>query len=224
MEINHVKIDFLGHSGFRIECLEGKRIVIDPYNLSQKASEDKADVILITHGHYDHCSIKDMEKIIKDGTVMIVPADAQSKIMKVENVNMQVIEVGDQLKIWKVKIEALPAYNVGKEFHTKKDGFLGYLIKINDVIIYHSGDTDKIPEMEKLTGYGKKGNHFVAILPVSGKFVMNAEEAADTADMLKPEVAVPMHYGSGIGIVEDAERFVELCKEKGIHAEILEKI
>jgi len=225
MEIGGVKIEYLGHSGFRIKCLGGKMIYIDPYSLLRDACLEKADIVLITHSHYDHCSIKDIEKIIKFGTIIIVPGDAQSKITKFNDVNMQLIESGDELELGRIRIEAMPAYNIGKSFHTKKDAFLGYVLKIGSVIIYHSGDTDKIPEMEKLTGYGKQGNHFLIFLPVSGTYVMNAEEAAEVVEMLKPEIAIPMHYGAGVaGTIEDAKRFVELCKEKGVHAEILEKI
>ena len=93
------------------------------------------------------------------------------------------------------------------------------------MIIYHAGDTDRIPEMEKLTGYGKQGNEFVALLPVSGTYVMTAEEAADVAKLLNVGLAIPMHYGSGVvGTIEDAQRFVTLCEQAGVRAKILEKI
>lgn len=223
MEIKGLKIDFLGHSGFLIVSGEEKRIVIDPYNVSENAG--KADFILITHNHYDHCSIKDIEKIAKEDTVIVVPADAQSKITKIEGVKMEVIEVGDEISLGNLKIEALPAYNIGKDFHTKADGFLGYLIKFPEVVVYHAGDTDRIPEMQKLTGYGKHGIEFVALLPVSGTYVMTAEEAAEVASLLGPDLAIPMHYGSGVaGTLEDAQRFVKLCHDANIKAEILEKI
>ena len=223
MEIGDVKIDFLGHSGFLIKDRNGKKIVVDPYNVSDNI--EKADLILITHGHYDHCSIKDIEKMAKHGTVIVVPPDVQSKITKIDNVEMQIIQIGDELEFGNVKIEALPAYNIGKDFHPKKEGWIGYLIKINGVVIYHAGDSDKIPEMDKLTGYGKHGNNFVALLPVSGKYVMDANEAVETALMISPDLAIPMHYGAGVaGTREDAERFVRLCEERGLRAVILEKI
>lgn len=228
MEIGNVKIDFLGHSGFLVSIGSNgniKRIFIDPLNISEVAAREKADILLITHGHYDHCSIKDIQKIVKHGTKIIIPADVQSKITKVNDVEMQVIESGDELEIGGIRIQGIPAYNIGKDFHTKKDNFLGYLIKANGVIIYHAGDTDKIPEMEKLTGYGKKGNNFIAILPVGGKFVMTADEAADAAALINPDIAIPMHYGGGIvGTIEDAQAFVKACQQQGINAEILEKI
>ncbi|MDO8459533.1 MAG: MBL fold metallo-hydrolase [Nanoarchaeota archaeon] len=223
MQIKGLNIDFLGHSGFLISNGLGKKIAIDPYNISDNVP--KVDFIIITHSHYDHCSIKDIAKIARDGTTIIIPADAQSKITKIDNVKMEIIEIGDELEFNNIKIEALPAYNIKKEYHPKGENWLGYLIKINGAIIYHAGDTDRIPEMEKLTGYGKHGNEFIALLPISGTYVMDAEEASEVAKLLSPDLAIPMHYGSGIvGTIEDAEKFVQLCEEKGIKAKILEKI
>jgi L-ascorbate metabolism protein UlaG (beta-lactamase superfamily) len=223
MKISEVNIEFLGHSGFLIVSKEGKRIVIDPYNVSKGV--EPADMIIITHSHYDHCSIKDIEKLKKNRTVIVIPADAQSKITRIDGIHMEIIEVGDELSFWNMKIEAMSAYNVKKDYHPKKEGWLGYLLKLGEVVIYHAGDTDKIPEMKKLTGYGKKGCEFVALLPVSGKFVMDAEEAADVASLISPDLSIPMHYGAGVaGEREDAERFCELCKEVNLRAEILEKI
>ncbi len=223
MEISDIKLEFLGHSGFSISNGNGKRIVIDPYNVSDAVG--KADYILITHSHYDHCSIKDITKLAKKGTVIVVSPDCQSKITKIEGVEMQIIETWDKLDFGDVKIEAVSAYNINKEFHPKNEGWLGYLIKINNVIVYHAGDSDKIPEMEKLTGYGKHGNEFVVLLPVSGKYVMDANEAFEVVQMLKPHLAIPMHYGAGVaGTIEDAKKFVNLCSENGIRAEILDKV
>jgi L-ascorbate metabolism protein UlaG (beta-lactamase superfamily) len=143
----------------------------------------------------------------------------------VEDVEMQIIEVGDELEFEGVKVTAVPAYNIDKEFHPKSEGWMGYIIKHGNVIIYHAGDTDKIPEMEKLTGYAKQGNEFVVLLPVSGNYVMSAEEAASVASMLNPTLAIPMHYGAGVaGTVDDALRFVKLCKEMNLRAEILAKV
>jgi L-ascorbate metabolism protein UlaG (beta-lactamase superfamily) len=223
MEVKDVKIEYLGHSGFLFSNGSGKIIVIDPYKLSDKVP--KADMVLITHSHYDHCSIKDIEKISKPGTMIVIPVDAQSKITRINDVEMQIAEPGDELTLGNVKIEAVPAYNTGKTFHPKKEGWMGFVLKFENVIIYHSGDSNRIPEMEKLTGYGKHGNEFVALLPVSGQYVMTAEEAAEVASIISPSLAIPMHYGSGVaGTIDDAERFVELCREKGLRAEMLERI
>lgn len=223
MLIKNISLDFLGHAGFLITDSSGKRIAIDPYNISDKVPQ--ADIILITHSHYDHCSIKDIAKIAKKGATIVIPPDAQSKITHIDEINMQIVELGDEISINGIRIETIPAYNQNKSYHPKKQQWFGYLIKISEVVIYHAGDTDRISEMQKLTGYGKHNVEFVALLPVSGEFCMNADEAAEVAEMLKPDIAIPMHYGSGVaGTLKDAERFVEICSKKGINAKILNKI
>jgi L-ascorbate metabolism protein UlaG (beta-lactamase superfamily) len=222
MQTRGIDIQFLGHSGFLIST-ETKKIAIDPYNISDKVPQ--VDLILITHSHYDHCSIKDIEKISKEGTIAIVTADSQSKITKVKNLEIQIIESGDEIKFGSLKVEAIPAYNIDKEFHPKREGWLGFILKFKDTIVYHAGDTDKIPEMQNLTGYGKHGNEFIVLLPVSGKYVMDPEEAAEIASLLSPDLVIPMHYGAGVaGTIEDAKRFISLCQRVGLKAQILEKV
>ena len=95
---------------------------------------------------------------------------------------------------------------------------------MDDVLIYHAGDTDLIPEMKNLTGYGQSKKDFIALLPIGGRFTMNVEEAAEAAKIIKPSLAIPIHYGSVVGTHDDAKEFLELCKENGIHAAILEKL
>ena len=122
-----------------------------------------------------------------------------------------------------IKISTLPAYNTDKPFHPKDESWVGYLIKMNNVVIYHAGDTDVIPEMQKLTGHKQKGKKFIALLPVGGRFTMTFEEAFEAAKLIKPSLAIPMHYGSISGKEEDAQEFVEMCKAENIDAQILEK-
>jgi len=219
MKIGDVEIRWLGHAGFLIK--DRKVTYIDPYNI--KRDSEKADLILITHSHYDHCSVADMNKIIKEGTKIVVPADCQSKITRFNiPIEIQVIEPGQELIYEDIKISTLPAYNIDKPFHSKDESWIGYLIKINGLLIYHAGDTDVIPEMQKLTGY-QRDKKFIALLPVGGRFTMNSEEAAEAAKIIKPFLAIPMHYGSFVGNNEDAQEFIQLCKEENIDAKILEK-
>ncbi len=237
MKIDDLELKWLGHSGFLIQnstpsaypdksstkiFTKGKIIYIDPYNI--KDDSEKADLILITHSHYDHCSVADIKKIIKEGTKILMTADCQSKIARFDvPIKMEIIEPGQESVFGNVKISALPAYNIDKPFHAKEEGWVGYLIKINDVFIYHAGDTDVIPEMQKLTGYKQSDKKFIALLPVGGRFTMSAEEAAEATKLIKPSLAIPMHYGSIVGSEEDANEFIELCKEEGIDAKVLEK-
>lgn len=219
MRIGEVDIDWLGHSGFLIR--NSKVIYIDPYKI--KEGLPKADLVLITHSHYDHCSVEDLQKIVQEGTRIIMPADSQSKIARFEvPIRMEIVEVGQELEFGGVKISTVPSYNIDKSFHSREEGLLGFVIKLNDSIIYHAGDTDFIPEMERLTGF--HGKNFVALLPVGGRFTMDAQEAYEAAKLIKPDVAVPMHWGSIIGSIEDAEEFRDLCEKDGIVVEIPKKL
>jgi len=210
MQIGNVEIKWLGHSGFLIR--NSIFIYIDPYNI--KDGLEKADIILITHNHYDHCSVADISKIIKEGTKIILTADCQSKITKFDTpIQMEIIEPGQELAFGDLKISAIPAYNLDKAFHPKEEQGVGYVVKNNDVIIYHAGDTDFIPDMQKLTGYAQPGKEFIALLPIGGRFTMTVDEAVEAAKLIKPNIAIPMHYGSIVGSDDDAKEFVRLCKE-----------
>ena len=220
MKIKDIELKWLGHAGFLIE--NRKIIYIDPYNI--KDGLPFADMVFITHSHYDHCSVPDLGKIVKEGTKIIAPADCQSKIAKFDvPIDMILIEPGQELEIGDLKVYALHSYNVDKHFHPKEEDWVGYVIKTDGVIIYHAGDTDIIPEMQKLTGYRQQEKEFVALLPVGGRYTMSAEEAAEAAKIIKPTLAIPMHWGSLIASEKEAQEFVDLCKENGIRAEILEK-
>lgn len=223
MRLNGVELKWLGHAGFSIKDLKNNRnIYIDPYNIREGL--EPADVILITHSHYDHCSYADLKKIVKEGTRMVITPDCQSKVTKFDvPVKIEIIEEGNELDFTGLKIIAVPAYNIDKDFHPKDEHWIGYIVKIGDFILYHAGDTDVIPEMQKLTGFKQHDKEFVALLPVGGRFTMSAEEAAEAADIIKPTLAIPMHYGSVIGDEKDAQEFKDLCKDNRINVEILEK-
>ncbi len=220
MKIDDLNIEFLGHAGFLIKYL-GRVIIIDPYRVSDKTP--KADVILISHGHSDHCSIKDVQKISKKGTLVFCPVDCQSTLIKIKEIELHIVDESDIIDLGYAKLESFPAYTFhGK--HPKQEGWLGFVIKFRSKVIYFSGDTDKIPEMQKLSGHGKKGNNFIAILPVAGENVMNFSDAFDCVRLLNPDLAIPMNYGSGIcGTEKDARMFVELCKQNGFNAVMLDK-
>jgi len=217
MKIGEIEIKWLGHSGFLIK--NSKIIYIDPYGIKES---EKADLILITHGHHENCSIEDLSKIVKHGTKIIATADCQSKINRLNSqIKMEIAEPKKELIFGDIKISVFPAYNINGNFHPKDEGWVGYLIKINDSLIYHSGDTDVIPEMKNLTGYKQLNKKFIALLSINGRFTMGAEEAIEVAKLIKPSVIIPMNY-------ENSEKkyvseFVQLCNEEGIKAEILEK-
>ncbi|MFP3928757.1 MAG: MBL fold metallo-hydrolase [Desulfobacteraceae bacterium] len=191
-------IHWLGHDSFRIEA-GGLVIYIDPWEISDGP---KADIILITHDHRDHCSPEDVAKIRGKDTEVVTVEAAASKLSP----PVTVVKPGDALTVKGLRVKAVPAYNVDKfrspgvPFHPKEAGYVGYLITVEGVTIYHAGDTDPIPEMKEI-------KTDIALLPVSGIYVMTAEEATGAADQIKPKLAIPMHVGKGIGSLEDAERF-----------------
>jgi L-ascorbate metabolism protein UlaG (beta-lactamase superfamily) len=196
MGINDVvkNITWLGHDGFLIKG-DGKAIVIDPFQVKQC---EPADIILISHEHYDHCSPEDVKKIRKDSTVIVTEAQSAAKLSG----DVRVVQPGDKLTVSGIPIEAVPSYNTNKSFHPKENGWLGFIVTVDGVRIYHAGDTDRIPEMGSF-------QVDIALLPVSGTYVMTAEEAVEAARMIKPKVVIPMHYGAIVGSADDAKRFSE---------------
>lgn len=192
-------IHWLGHDCFKI----ASDIIIytDPYNIKK---QDKADIILITHEHFDHCSPDDIKKIQTKDTVIIAPSDCASKLTG----TVKTIKTGETLSLKGIAIQAVPAYNTNKQFHTKNKGWVGYIITVKGVRIYLAGDTDYIPEMNSLK------NIDIALLPVSGTYVMTAEEAAQAVTAIQPKIAIPMHYGAIVGTVADAKKFEKLLKGK----------
>jgi len=179
-----VTIKWLGHASFQIK-FDDKNIYIDPYEGEYK---EKADLVLVTHSHFDHCDVSKIEKIIKEDTVIVCPSDCVSKIKG----NVRVIEPGGKTELDNITVEAVHAYNYkrfrspGNPFHPKGFG-VGYVITIDGKRIYHAGDTDFIPEMKKLKDIS------LALLPSGGTYTMDNEEAAEAALAIKPEVAIPMH-------------------------------
>lgn len=200
-DFNNVRVKWLGHDGYKFSFAD-KIMYIDPYEVKE---HDKADLILITHGHYDHCNVADLKKLVKEETIIITTPDTTSKLSgKVEGGHVKLAKPGDSFDVLGIKIKAIAAYNIDKEFHPKANQWVGYLFTINNVTFYHAGDTDFIPEMEDLSAD-------VAFLPVSGTYVMNPEEAYKAARKIMPKVAIPMHYGKLVGSKKDAEKFKELC-------------
>ncbi len=192
------KIFWLGHDAFRIDA--SKTIYIDPYEIS---AGPEADIILITHEHFDHCSPQDVAKIQGPKTVIVTEKDSAKKLKG----DIRIIKPGESLMVDEVKVEAVFSYNTNKNFHPKENGWLGFILEIDGVKVYHAGDTDFIPEM----------NDFevdIALLPVSGTYVMTSDEAVQSALAINPKLAIPMHYGAIVGGEEDPVNFKNALEGK----------
>jgi L-ascorbate metabolism protein UlaG (beta-lactamase superfamily) len=213
---NDIGIVWTGHAGFKI-TYENLKIYIDPYKLSKKHENvSDADIVLITHNHFDHLSIEDLKNIVKETTIVV---SAQECLSQLKSLNMKEsigIDPRNSVKVNDLKVETVPAYNVDKEFHPKNDKKIGFIIEFGNDRLYHIGDSDMIPEM-------KDANSTVALVPVSGTYVMTAEEAAKAInELINPKIAIPMHYGTIVGNKQDAIRFSELvtvCKTEILESE-----
>ena len=205
-EYQSLKISWLGHDSFRIK--NGKTVIIDPFKI--RPIPEKADILLITHEHYDHLSIDDIEKVVNENTTIVTIPAVKKELSSLKVKEVKAVKPGDKLKLGDISIDVMPAYNLnkfrepGKPFHPKEDGKVGFILSVKGVRIYHAGDTDPIPEMKNFKAD-------IALLPVSGTYVMTPEEAGEATRMIKPKLAIPMHYGTIVGSESDAERFKQLA-------------
>ncbi len=190
-------IHWLGHATVRLDF--DKVIYVDPWKL--RSGAPKADIILITHEHYDHFSKPDIDRIRKDSTSLVTIAGVASNLKG----DVHMVKPGDSITVQGIAIQAVPAYNIGKQFHPKSAGHVGFVVQTGGLAIYIAGDSDLTPEMKAVRAD-------VALLPVGGKYTMTAEEAAQAANAIQPKLAIPLHYGDIVGSTADAERFRSLCK------------
>jgi L-ascorbate metabolism protein UlaG (beta-lactamase superfamily) len=201
----------LGHDSF---LLDGSPVIyIDPWKIPP--GSPAADIVLVTHEHFDHCSPADVAKVSRAGTVVIANQAAAAQLK-----GARVLRHGESLEVAGATVEAVPAYNVnkfrspGQPFHPVGAEGNGYVVTIAGESLYHAGDADFIPEMAGMVVT-------VALLPVSGTFVMTAEEAFEAAKAIRAEVYVPMHYGDIVGSNADVEKFRALCEGAGKRVVVL---
>ena len=206
-EYHGIKIRWHGHDTFTLE----KKITIctDPFKLSKTI---QADLILISHNHFDHLSLEDLKKISSKNTIIVA---ANECIPLISNISLKEkigISPGEEKTINNIKVKAVPAYNIDKinsdtkkPFHPKEDKKIGFIITIQGTSIYHTGDSDLIPEMADL-------KPDILLVPVSGTYVMTAKEAANAIEKIKPKIAIPMHYGTIVGSENDAKEFKNIVK------------
>ena len=199
-------IEVLYHSSIRIN--KEKTIYIDPFKINRNYND--ADIVFITHDHYDHYSEEDIDKVINENTTIIIPEELLTKLLR-KGINKNAIitvEPNERYMVQGIKFETIPAYNTNKTFHPKKNGWVGYIIIINGIRYYIAGDTD-------ITEENKQVKCDVAFVPVGGTYTMDFKEAASLINEIKPKIAIPIHYGSIVGTEQDAIDFIRL-----LHPEI----
>ena len=206
-------IEVLCHSSIKFS--KEKVIYFDPFKIESNCND--ADIIFITHDHYDHYSEEDIDKVKKGDTVIVAPEELLTKLLKKGFSQNYIITVDSEEKnmIEGIKFETVPAYNTNKQFHPKANGWVGYIIEIKGVRYYIAGDTD-------ITEENRNVKCDVSFVPVGGTFTMDYREAAKLINEIKPKIAVPTHYGSIVGDKEDGVRFANLI-ERDVEVEILMK-
>jgi L-ascorbate metabolism protein UlaG (beta-lactamase superfamily) len=207
LDFNGVRFHWLGHDGYKLTLDDGKTIIyIDPFQISKSHyNKNDANIILISHNHFDHLSMDDLRHIIGNNTTIVAAKECIDQLKDVGAAEIKGVVPGDTLTVQGVQIETVAAYNTNKHFHPKADGKVGFIVTLNKMRIYHAGDSDDIPEMSAVESD-------VALVPVSGTYVMTAEEAAKAVnEKIKPKkLAIPMHYGSIVGSEKDAAEFKQL--------------
>ena len=200
MDISNIEV--FTQSSIRIRCGAGT-VYADPFHM--KISPHDADIVLITHDHYDHFSPEDLAKVINPATILVVPEKVADKAAAF-SAQVKAIETvlpGQQYQIAGLSLETVPSYNRIKPFHPKKNGWVGYLLDLDGQRVFIAGDTDKTKENSTV-------QCDIALVPVGGKFTMDAKEAADLINTIRPAAAIPTHYGTIVGKKSDGERFASM--------------
>jgi len=206
MRLLNLDITRIAHDTFRIAG--SKLIYTDPFQVTKR---DEADIVLLSHEHFDHLSKEDLDKVLFPGTSILASPLCREGLKGVKVKEVHFLDPGGKHSVGKVSVEAVPAYNLnkfrepGKAFHPQGEKRLGFVITMDRTTIYYAADADFIPEMKNI-------KCDIALLPVSGTYVMTAEEAAEAARAINPKIAVPMHYGAIVGSDADARKFKSLVK------------
>ena len=194
---------------------DGITIYIDPWGVT-KGQDEPADVIFITHAHFDHFQPEEIDKVRKQKTQIVAPHDIAREL----GGNVKAVKPGESLEVAGIKFETVAAYNTEPdklENHPKSNNWVGYVLSLDGRRYYHAGDTDPTPELEQL-------KTDVAFVPIGGTYTMAAAAAAAFIKRIRPQLAVPMHYGFVVGTPNDAETFareaapVKVQTLKPVHA------
>ena len=196
------------HSSIRIE--DSKIIYFDPYKIDDECHD--ADIVFITHEHFDHYSREDIEKVKNETTVFVFQEKIKNKI---DYKNSVFVLPNENYEVQGISFMTIPAYNINKKFHPLNNNWLGYLVNLNNTKYYIAGDTD-------ITEENKAVKCDIAFLPCGGTYTMDYKESAELANIIKPNVVIPTHYGSVVGSKDDGKKMIALL-EDGISGVLLIK-
>lgn len=182
-------------------------IYIDPYKIENETHNAK--YIFVTHSHYDHLSIEDIEKVRNEDTIFFVTPDCKEKLLSIGVGEKRIVCVAPNeiYKFGKIEVNVIAAYNVDKEYHPKENNWVGYLIKIQGVSYYIMGDTDKNEDNENI-------KCDVLFVPIGGTYTMDYKQAAEYTNLIKPKYVIPIHYNSIVGKKEDGDEFAKLLDHR----------
>lgn len=209
MRTNNIIINT--QSSIRLEL--DKIIYFDPFKIEEYKND--ADIIFITHNHYDHFDIDSIEKIKNGNTIVVAPKTMEEEIKSININNYILLEPNEKATIYDYIVETVPAYNISKTFHPKDNNWLGYILTFNNVSYYISGDTDKTKEIENV-------KCDIAFIPIGGYYTMDVDEATSLVKKINPSVVIPTHYGSIIGNKNDGQKLKDNLSNTNI--EVTEKL
>ena len=193
------KISVNEHSSI---CIKDKlTLYFDPFRILSDTHD--ADIIFVTHSHFDHYSLEDIKKIINETTILVFPKSMENDVNESGLKNSFVfVEPYEEKEIKGYKVKAVPSYNIGKPMHPKENNWVGFIVEIDSQKVYVCGDTDDISEIEKI-------ECDVVLVPVGGFYTMSALEAAHFVNNIKPKVAIPTHYGTLVGEKTYGDEFIK---------------
>ena len=196
-----------------IKIVLDKTLYFDPFQIEDNFKD--ADIIFITHNHYDHFDIESINKVKNEKTIVVAPKSMKDDIDVIDFKEYIYLEPNEETSIDNISIKSIPAYNNDKQFHPRNNNWLGYIVSYNNVTYYIPGDTDKTKESESV-------KCDIAFVPIGGHFTMDVDEATELIKTINPKIVIPIHYGTIIGNIIDGNRLKDSLKNTSI--EVVNKL
>ena len=196
-----------------IKIILDKTIYFDPFKIEEDSHD--ADIIFITHEHYDHFDVESINKVKNDNTIIVIPKSMKENINELVFKDYIYLDPSEEINIGNINIHAIPAYNINKPFHPRKNNWLGYVVNYNNISYYVAGDTDKTSEAENV-------KCDIALIPIGGHYTMDVLEASELVKTINPKVVIPIHYGSIVGNMNDGLKLKDILSDTNI--EVIIKI